>query len=248
MFCGISVSGQTRNRPNLVFLFADQLRSDVLGYAGDSKAITPNIDNFAREAMSFSNAVSVSPVCAPYRSSLLTGKYISTTGMVINEVNMNPNHNTIAHVLTEAGYNCGYVGKMHLNDQHTRNSPKGPQRFGFDDYWAAYSFNHQSYNSFYFTDDLEGKEKRIDLSGQYGPEEFTSLACNYIQAASKEDKPFSLFLSWNPPHDPWVKENVSPHCYEKFKDKHFELPPNFNETPDPYMDRYFSLTGLKIHI
>lgn len=233
-----SLLGQTQKKPNLVFVFADQLRNDVLGYNGDPIAITPNIDKFAEEAVNFTNAVSVSPVCAPFRSSLLTGKYVSSTGMVINEVNMNTNHKTIAHVLNDAGYNCGYVGKMHLNDKHTRSSPKGPERFGFDDYWASYSFNHQSYKSYYFTDDNNGEEKRVDISGKYGPEEFTTLACNYIDTASKKDKPFTLFLSWNPPHDPWVKENVPSHCYDKFKNKEFNLPENFKETPDKYMDRY----------
>lgn len=233
------VANGQETRPNLVFVFADQLRADVLGYTGDCRAITPNIDRFADEAMDFTDALSVSPVSAPYRSSLLTGKYISSTGMIINEINMNLNHRTIAHVLNDNGYNCGYIGKMHLNDDHGRPNKKGPERMGFDHYWASYSFNHQSYNSFYFTDDEEGNEIRVSLKGKYGPEEFTSLACSYIETASKEDKPFAMFLSWNPTHDPWEKANTYPECYERFKDMEFELPENFKNTPDPYMDRYF---------
>lgn len=231
---------RSQERPNLVFVFADQLRQDVLGYSGDKKAITPNIDTFARESFNMSNAVSVSPVSAPMRSSLFTGKYISSTGMVINELNMNPNHKTWAHVLNENGYKCGYVGKMHLNDVHSRSFKKGPERFGFDDYWAGYSFNHLSYNAYYYTDDSEGNEIKVDLSGRYGPQEFTTLACDYIEKASKRKEPFALVLSWNPPHDPWVKSNVLPECYDKFKDVHFDLPENYNENPDPYMDRYNS--------
>lgn len=239
LICCVS-SIYSQNRPNLVFVFADQLREDVLGYTGDKKAITPRIDKFASESFNFNNAVAVSPVSAPCRSSLLTGKYISSTGMVINEVNMNLNHKTIAHVLNDNGYNCGYVGKMHLNDQHTRSFKKGAERFGFDHYWAAYSFNHLSFRSYYYTDDKDGNEVKVDLTGKYGPQEFTTLACNYIDKASKEGKPFALFLSWNPPHDPWSKKNVLPECYDKFKDVDFELPENFKETPDPYMDRYNS--------
>lgn len=229
-----------QERPNLVFVFADQLRADVLGYAGDKKAKTPRIDEFANSSFNFNNAVSVSPVSAPMRSSLLTGKYISSTGMVINEVNMNLNHRTIAHVLNDNGYNCGYIGKVHLNDVHTRSFQKGNERFGFNHFWAAYSFNHLSFNSFYYTDDINGSEKRVDLSGRYGPQEFTTIACDYIEKASQEDKPFALFLSWNPPHDPWVKNNVLPKCYKKFENIRFDLPENFNSVPDPYMDRYNS--------
>ncbi|MCT4589378.1 MAG: sulfatase [Carboxylicivirga sp.] len=235
---GLNSMGQECKRPNLVFVFADQLRADVLAYAGDSKAITLNLDVFTRDAVRFTNAVSVSPVCTPYRSSLLTGKYVSSTGMVINELNMSLNHRTIAHVLNDAGYNCAYVGKMHLNDRHSRSYKKGPERFGFDDYWAGYSFHHESYKAYYYTDGEEGQEKRIDLSGKYGPEEFTSLACDYMTAATKKDKPFAMFLSWNPPHDPWTKNNVPADCYEKFATTRFDLPANFKDEPDPYMDRF----------
>ena len=220
------LASNKNKKPNLVFVFADQLRSDVFGYTGDNKAKTPNIDKFAGGSFNFCNAISVSPVSAPMRSSLLTGKYISSTVMVINELNLNLDHKTIAHVLNENGYNCGYVGKMHLNDKHSRNYKKGPERFGFDHYWAGYSFSHNSYRAFYYTDD-DGKEYHVNLTGKYGPEEFTTLACKYIERASSEDKPFVLFLSWNPPHNPWNRKNVPQENYDKFKDTRFDLPPNF---------------------
>jgi len=227
-------------RPNLVFIFADQLRADVLGYAGDKKAITPNIDQFASQSVNFTNMVSAMPVCAAYRASLLTGKYPSSHGMVINEVNMNPNHRTIAHVLNDNGYNLGYVGKWHLNDQHGRPTPKGPERLGFNGYWAAYNFNHRSYNSYYYTDDTGDSLEKISLKDHHGPTEFTNLAIDYIDTAAQQDQPFALFLSWNPPHDPWTQENVPVDNYEKFKDTEFKHPPNFSLIPDPYMDRYQS--------
>ena len=238
LISGCTLHKSDQKRPNLIFVFADQLRADALGYSGNNQAITPNIDKFSKRAINFTNAVSVTPVCAPYRASLFTGKYTSSTGMVINELNLNPNNRTIAHVLGDAGYNLGYVGKVHLNDQHQRSFPKGPERFGFDGYWAAYSFNHQSFRSFYYTDDENGNEKRVDLSGQYGPEVFTGLAMNFIKKESTNDNPFALFLSWNPPHDPWVKSNVLPSDYERFKNTKFELPDNFRNIPDKYMDRY----------
>ncbi|MDP6524052.1 MAG: sulfatase [Kiritimatiellia bacterium] len=225
-------------RPNIIYVFADQLRADVLGYAGDKKAITPHIDKFAKQSVDMTNAVSVMPVCAAYRASLVTGKYPSSTGMVINEVNMNPNHRTIAHVLGESGYDLGYVGKWHLNDQHRRPTPRGPERMGFDGYWAAYGFNHNSYAADYYTDGSDGELKRVNLKGKYGPEEFTTLAIDYLDKASRQDKPFAMFLSWNPPHDPWSVRNVPKENYERFRDVEFELPENFKLEADPYMDRY----------
>jgi arylsulfatase A-like enzyme len=232
--------------PNIIYVFADQLRADVLGYAGDKKAITPNFDKFAGESMDMTNAVSVMPVCAAYRSSLITGKYPSSTGMVVNEINMNPNHRTIAHVLGDAGYDLGYVGKWHLNDQHRRPTPKGPERMGFDGFWAAYGFNHNSYGSYYHTDGPDGTLERVAIKG-HGPEAFTNLAMDYMDEASQKDTPFAMFLSWNPPHDPWNPKNVTEANYEKFKDVPFALPENFKSLPDPYMDRYpgFALSKEK---
>ena len=238
MLSGTMVCAQNHERPNIIYVLADQLRADALGYTGNNKAITPNIDKFSNQSVNFSNAIAVTPVSAAYRASLFTGKYNSSTGMIINEINMNPNHRTWEHVLGDADYNLGYIGKMHLNDRHTRSYKKGPERMGWDGYWAAYSFNHQSFDAYYYTDSDDGSETHVDLKGQYGPEVFTGLALDYIRDASHSEKPFALFLSWNPPHDPWVKENVPLHCYDRFENAKFELPPNFKENPDPYMDRY----------
>ena len=145
------------SKPNLVFVLADQLRYQSCGFAGDSKAKTPCLDAFAKEAVSFRNAVSGHPVCAAYRASLLTGKYTTSTGMVINELRMNSNHECLAHVLTRSGYETGYIGKWHLwanelgNHDDPKNSytPPGPYRLGFDGFWAAYDFHHEYYARIY---------------------------------------------------------------------------------------------------
>ena len=68
-------------KPNIVYILTDQWRSSALGYAGDPNVKTPNLDKFSEEAVNFSNAVSVCPVCTPHRASLLTGRYPTTTGM-----------------------------------------------------------------------------------------------------------------------------------------------------------------------
>ncbi|MEM3515780.1 MAG: sulfatase-like hydrolase/transferase, partial [Saccharolobus sp.] len=102
------------HKPNLVYVFADQLRYDACGFTRNKKARTPNIDKLTTEGTSLTNAVSGHPVCAPYRASLFTGKYTTSTGMVINELRMNPNHRCFAHILTENGYETAYIGKWHL--------------------------------------------------------------------------------------------------------------------------------------
>ena len=152
---------QPRPRPvNLIYVFADQLRRFSCGYVGDEFARTPNIDRLARESLDVRNAVPSTPVCAPYRASLLTGKYQSSTGMVINELRLSPEHECFGHALSKGGYDTAYIGKWHLwanqlgHHEETQNGfvPPGRYRLGFDQYWAAYNFNHTYHDAPYFRD------------------------------------------------------------------------------------------------
>ncbi|MBD2867179.1 sulfatase family protein [Paenibacillus arenilitoris] len=236
---------QRAARPNLVYVFADQLRLSACGYTGDGKAITPNIDRLAAESMSFSNAVSGHPVCAPYRASLFTGKYSTSTGMVINEITMNPNHRGFGHVLHEHGYDTAYIGKWHLwanelgNHYDPRNSyvPPGEHRLGFDGYWASYNFHHEYYNMYYHTDSPD----KIPMEG-YEPDGQTNLAIEQMKRMAGDDRPFALFLSFGTPHDPWVPENVPAEYLAKFKDVDFSLPSNYKDENDRYADNWAKLS------
>ena len=234
-----------RQQPNLIYVLADQLRYQSLGYAGDPKARTPMIDEFARESANFRNAVSGHPVCAPYRASLFTGKYTTSTGMVINELRMNPNHECLAHVLTRHGYETGYIGKWHLwanelgNHLDPKNSfvPAGPHRLGFDGFWAAYNFHHEYYKGYYHTNSPE----KIPIQG-YEPDYQTGMAVDLIRKYAGGEKPFALFLSVGTPHDPWGRDNVPPEYLAVFeKDTElaeFTLPPNYKPEDDPYSDAW----------
>src|SRR5512142_2308173 len=96
------------SKPNLIFVLADQLRYQSCGFAGDTNARTPHLDALAKQGVVFRNAVSGHPVCAAFRASLFTGKYTTSTGMVINELRMNTNHVFLAQVLSRHGYDTSY--------------------------------------------------------------------------------------------------------------------------------------------
>ncbi len=235
-------------RPNLIYIFADQLRYQSVGYTGDEKALTPNIDQFSRECTDLCNAVSGHPVCAPYRASLFTGKYTTSTGMVINEIRLNPEHHkrAFAHLLNEAGYETSYIGKWHMyaaewgNHYDPKNSfiPKGPDRLGFDDYFAAYNFHHNYYGAAaYYHLDTPDKI----YCDKYEPDTQTDMAIKQLHRLSGQEKPFALFLSLGTPHDPWVPENVPGEYLEKFKDVKFELPENYLPENDPHADDWAKL-------
>ena len=228
-------------RPNLVYIFADQLRYFSCGYAGDEYARTPHIDRLAAQGCNFHQAISSTPVCAPYRASLFTGKYQSSTGMVINELRLSPEHECLGHVLTRNKYRTAYIGKWHLwanelgHHELTRNAfvPPGPYRLGFDGLWQAYNFNHEYYNSPYFENDTDRHIRK-----QYEPDGQTEVAIRFLEEAGKANEPFALFVSWGPPHDPWDQKNVRPDDLELFNNITLPKRPNYSDTPDPYADEW----------
>jgi arylsulfatase A-like enzyme len=233
-----------QTRPNLIYVFADQLRYHSCGFAGDPFALTPNIDRLSAESASCINAISNTPVCAAYRASLFTGKHQSSHGMVINELRLSPDHRCFGHVLTDAEYDTSYIGKWHLwanelgHHRMIRNAftPPGPYRLGFDGYWAGYNFSHDSYDGVYFEDSCDP----IRYDG-YEADIQTDMAIQRIYHHSESDDPFALFLSWGPPHDPWGDDNVKPEDLEKFKNVDIPLHPNFSEEQDPYADRWATM-------
>ena len=239
---GQAAGAKPAGRPNLIYVFADQLRYASCGYAGDEHARTPHIDRLAAQGVSFCNAVSNSPVCSAHRASLLTGKYTTTHGMVINELRLSPAHECFGHVLTRGGYETGYVGKWHLwanqlgHHYDARNSftPPGPYRLGFDGYWAAYNFHHVYHGAYYHTD----TPKKIPYGDRsaYEPDAQTELAIDFVERAARRKAPFALFLSYGTPHDPWGWNNVPKQFADRFRGVEFPRPANYSPRNDPYAD------------
>ena len=99
----------SRQKPNIIYILTDQWRASATGYSGDPNVKTPNIDALAKGSLNFKNAVSITPVCTPYRAALMTGRYPTTTGMFFNDVHLPDEEICIAEVFGKAGYNMGVV-------------------------------------------------------------------------------------------------------------------------------------------
>jgi arylsulfatase A-like enzyme len=238
----LSVSGLTwgtkvpAKRPNLLFVFADQFRRQALGFMNQDPVITPNLDQFAQDSRVFINAISACPLCTPFRSMLMTGRYPLSTGMTTNclggmDIELADDEICIGDVLKANGHQTGYIGKWHLdspsrhkmrnppdgatgNDAHT---PPGPRRHGFD-FWYAYNTNSRHTKPNYWKDN----PKKINVN-QWSVEHETDVAIEFIKNRDK-DKPFALFVSWNPPHAPFI----APEKYNlMYPDKELPLRPNF---------------------
>ena len=109
--------GNEPDRPNLVFIFPDQLRAQALGFMGKEPVRTPNLDKFSRESVVFTNAVSNSPVCSPYRAMLFSGKYPISNGVITNTtskageygIQLKENERCWSNILKDNGYSMGYI-------------------------------------------------------------------------------------------------------------------------------------------
>ena len=117
----IHTSSISDKPPNVLVILADQLRANSLGYAKLENVKTPNIDSLERISVNFANAVSVNPVCTPYRASFMTGQYPSDNGIYFNDVRLPYDAPSIGKVFRKGGYDTAYVGKWHINGGGRKN-------------------------------------------------------------------------------------------------------------------------------
>lgn len=207
-----------KDRLNLLLVFADQMRGQDFGAAGNRRLITPSLDRLAAEGTLLTSAIANCPVCTPSRGCLLTGLNPLTHGAVANDVPIRTDVPSIATLLRAAGYRTGYIGKWHLDGvPRDRFTPPGPRRLGFDDYWAAWNCSHQYFDGKYY---LNADEVR-HLDG-YEPDAQTRLAARFIEG--HRDEPFALVLSWGPPHAPY--EQVPQEFLDRYDPSAIELRPN----------------------
>ena len=197
--------------PNIILVITDDQGYGDLGIHGNPFIRTPVMDSLAAISTRI-DPFYVSPVCAPTRSSLMTGRYHLRTG-VYDTYNggalMAPGEHTLAEVLAEHGYHTGMVGKWHLGDSY----PMRPMDQGFQYYLAHKGGgigqpgddigNYLRTDSSYFNPYLWENGKRVRRSG-YCSDIFTDQAITFIREHhnSRPEDPFFLYLSYNAPHTP----------------------------------------------
>lgn len=213
--CHMKGTMMKNTKKNLLFVFADQWRRSAVGFSHDEQVETPNMDQFANESVVFTNAVSTCPLCSPARASLLTGKHPLSTGVFTNcktgsPIRLQDEEVCISDVLKVQGYQTGYIGKWHLDEpelNHTSHpssgaknwdayTPPGPRRHGFD-FWYAYNACDEHLSPHYWS----SSDESIKVE-QWSPIHETDIALDYLDKRDP-NKPFALYLSWNPPHSPY---------------------------------------------
>ncbi|WP_075351950.1 arylsulfatase [Algoriphagus marinus] len=214
-----SFAQQKEKSPNVILIITDDQGYGDFGFTGNPHVNTPTLDALAAESIRFTNYY-VSPVCAPTRSSLMTGRYSLRTG-VRDTYNggamMASSEITIAELLKDKDYATGIFGKWHLGD----NYPMRPSDQGFDEsliHLAGGMGQVGDFTTFfqgdrsYFDPVLWHNNQQQKYLG-YCSEIFASEAIKFIEA--NKDQPFFTYLSFNAPHTPL---QVPEEYYQKYKD------------------------------
>lgn len=139
-------------RPNVLLICTDQQRFDALGAAGNAEISTPHLDRLAAQGAMFTNCYVQSTVCAPSRASLMTGQYLHNHGLWANGVALPAGTTLLPEVVNRAGYDCGMVGKWHLDacfGSASEQPPPGMRvwRWSHAPYWGSSENNYHRWLS-----------------------------------------------------------------------------------------------------
>ncbi len=208
MFCGVvavvvvaGACGQVQeqvvgDRPNVLMILTDDQGWGDVGVNGNRVIETPNIDRIASEGARFERFF-VSPVCAPTRASLLTGRYhlrTGTHGVTRGRETMRAEERTLGEAFKDNGYATGCFGKWH-NGAHFPQDPNGQ---GFEEFlgFCAGHWNN------YFDTTLQHNQGWKKTEG-YMIDVLTDAAIEFMERNHEAGKQFFCYVPFNSPHSPW---------------------------------------------
>lgn len=202
-----AVPAIAQEKPNIVFIYVDDMGYSDLECYGSTLNKTPNLNRMAEEGMRFTDFYSSAPVSTPSRAGLMTGRYASRMG--INHVffphsftGMSPEEITMAEMLKEQGYGTALFGKWHLGTDYQFL----PKRQGFDEFFGSVSSIDNP--PFLY---IDGDKAQSKLACKDSVTiNITDKALNYIER--KKNEPFFCYVAYHMPHVPLA---VSP----RFKGK-----------------------------
>lgn len=203
----------SQNRPNILWYCTDQQRFDTIGALGNPHVQTPSLDRLVENGVAFTNAYCQSPICTPSRSSFMTGLYPSRLHNTRNGNATFPEKiPLISRLIADQGYDCGMIGKFHLQSSGHRTEPRIPND-GFR-YWK---FSHAPRDDW-----PEGEHDYADWVREQGqdldslrespdnvPAEYhqttwaTTRAIEFI-SEERADQPWMLNINVYDPHPPFI--------------------------------------------
>ena len=215
-------------KPNIIFVLADDLGWAELGCYGNTFNETPNLDKLAKQGVRFTHSYAAAPVCSPYRAALLTGQHPARIGILDylrpNSSNALPvSQLTLPKILKRNGYKTGMVGKWHLTGYKYQDAQfeVRPKDHGFDwnigseikgvgngaNFWP-YVFRTQPIRWLDIPNNRMGKK-------EYLTDRLNLEALDFVER--NKEKPFFLYLSHYAPH---TILNGRPGLVKKYREKH----------------------------
>lgn len=211
----LPVQSQTQ-RPNIIYIMADDLGYADLSCYGRTDYQTPHLDKLASQGVKFMNAYAAAALCTPTRTAFMTGRYPARTPVGLMEplrwghkdslVGLTPDYTSVATLLKNSGYETFLVGKWHLG-----YDPKfSPNKNGFDYFlgFNAGGIDYVSHKNPRGRPDLYENEKAITREG-YITDIWGEKAIEIIR--QKHRKPFFLGVMFNAPHWPWQAPGDKPY-------------------------------------
>ena len=221
------------NRPNIIYILADDLGYGDIGAYGQEKIKTPHLDNLANNGMVFTNHYAGQTVCSPSRCSLITGKHMGHASVTRNGQLLNASDTTLAELLQNAGYKTGIIGKWGLSEGPFQDN--SPNQKGFDHHFG---FDNQGFAHFYYPEYLWRNKIKVEYpenlnirdanggyiagKGTYSHDEFAEEALQFIENNKKQ--PFFLYLPFAIPHAELTIQEEAKQPYRGL---------NWPETPKP---------------
>ncbi len=202
---------QAAQKPNIVFIMADDLGYADVSCYGRHDYVTPNIDKLATQGVKFTQAYANSAVCTATRVALITGRYQYRLPVGLEEplanparhIGLPPSHPTLPSLLKKAGYGTTLIGKWHLGWL----PDFGPLQSGYDHFYgfrggALDYFNHRQGPLAGGPEDLWDQDAKVQNHG-YLTDLLGDRAVASISDYAKSKEPFLISLHFNAPHWPW---------------------------------------------
>lgn len=193
-------------RPNIVFIMADDHAAHAVGAYGSRLNETPNLDRLARQGLAMDNVFVTNSICTPSRAAILTGQYSHRNGVpVFNR--FDSSRQTVARLLQAGGYHTGMIGKWHL----------GSDPVGFDR-WEILPGQGAYTDPIMYTATEETR-----YTGRYTSDVITDRAIEFVRTRPA-GRPFFLMYHHKAPHRPWVPDEAH---RRMFADKWLPEPTTF---------------------
>ncbi len=244
----------TSEQPNIIFVMVDDMGMFDAGAYGSDAVQTPNMDRMAAEGAMFTQAYSGAPVCAPARSTLITGRHMGKTSVRSNSggASLLDEDVTVAELLRDAGYANGGFGKWGLGDLDT---PGVPERQGFDRFFGYY---HQVHAHYFYPEYLIDSGEKAPLpanegfyeekreAGPVDPNAGTFSAYVIFDEMKDflrehKDRPFFCYAPWTPPHARYELPADDP-AWQLYKDKPWSVEAKVHAAFCTMMDRHLGET------